>query len=370
MSHSVVAVADTGHGRVMETLPDGVVKRIVDGLQQPTAVASAEDTLYVVDGDRGVVVIPADGGPRRTLAVPTDASGHLVITGVALAHQGSQLVVAVERPDSESSELWMLATDSSSPPILLPVKGDSQQFHTIATSLNGDSFYTLERGSSRVMVVHGRDTTMLDTGMPSTSALAVDPRNGDLYVASGNGQVISMHPDGSARRSIATGMGSAPAALAVDRESGDLYVTATSADRIARPSLDYMPNIAPEVTPRAQGSYSCGWNGHDQEGSDCKDYNYSTAGKSYQAFSFGCPVDHPYPYEAFASGRPLVVPDVGKDGTANAVEMNGYRTSTNSYSGHDNDGFIDPGYVSINVASNGWVGGGYYTCSDKPANPR
>jgi DNA-binding beta-propeller fold protein YncE len=96
-----VAVADTGHGRVLIAGLDGSVLATFDGFDQPQGVRFDGERLLVCDSTRGTVLaVPLDGGARSTLADGLHSPWDVVVLrsgDAAVAEAGLHRILALPR---------------------------------------------------------------------------------------------------------------------------------------------------------------------------------------------------------------------------------------------------------------------------------
>ena len=193
-----LAVADTGHGRVVVCDLDGRVERVIEGLADPQGVRFDGDAVVVCEtGADRVVLAPAAGGPvtvAEGLASPWD---------VVVVDSGTYLVAEAGR-----HKLWEVSAGTDKRPVAgTGAEGlvDGPAAHAVlaqpsglALTGAGIAFVDAEASALRVLTDDDRVVTLVGAGLfewgtadgPSHVArlqhplgVAAAPGTDDIYVA-------------------------------------------------------------------------------------------------------------------------------------------------------------------------------------------
>jgi len=247
-----LAVADTGHDRVVVCDVDGRVEHVFGMVTQPQGVRFADDHLIVCDtGADRVLSIPLDGSPHVVLATDIASPWDVVVDG-----DGTYVVTEAAR-----HRLWRIGRDGAANVIAGTgeenlIDGPAEQAilaqpSGLARIPGGIAFVDAEASALRVLTDDGRVETLVGQGLfdwgasdggPDSSALqhplgVAAGTDGTAYVADTFNSMIrawsgtSLTAAGGALRTLAVDGLEEPGGLDVLAD-GRLVIADTGHDRV------------------------------------------------------------------------------------------------------------------------------------------
>jgi len=217
---TTVYIADTGAGTVLALLPNGKVKTLLKGLDQPSGLA--EDpwgNFYVSEMGNGEVI-------------KLTPSGHTSIIDRGLGHPRGLSVDAL-------GNVYISDTDGGQVKIVATLREHQLQTHgvpdpsAVAYAPSG-AVYMTDASQGWLQEWYDGTLSTLATGLGQPVGVAAGS-NGDVWVDTADGRLVLVHPDGS-WGVVSTGLVTPKQLYAVPGTNGSVLVAEASSGKVVEVS--------------------------------------------------------------------------------------------------------------------------------------